>query len=132
MNNDNFFSIERLVEFGLGMGIAQQMVNSMNQAMQQTYIPGPMNGMVGGLSMAPGQAPMAAGKPSAYFLVLDGKQAGPFAEEELSRLIQQGQVSKSTYVWRPGMAAWAHCEDVPEVLRLVALCPPPLPPEVQE
>ena len=45
MNDDNFFSIERLVEFGLGMGIAQQMVNSMNQAMKNVHIPGPMNGL---------------------------------------------------------------------------------------
>ncbi|GAB1368103.1 hypothetical protein MASR1M42_06510 [Azonexus hydrophilus] len=124
MNDDNFFSIERLVEFGLGMGIAQQMVNSMNQAMKNVHIPGPMNG----LAAMPGEVNSL---PVSYFVVLDGKQAGPFAAEELSRLIVQGRIDKMTYVWRAGMAGWAHCQDVPEVLKLVALCPPPLPPEVQ-
>ena len=38
MDNQSFFSIDRLVEFGLGMGIAQQMVGMMNRYMQQMYV----------------------------------------------------------------------------------------------
>ena len=120
MNDDNFFSIDRLVEFGLGMGVAQQMVKSMNHALQNTYIPGSMNPMGG---------PSPRRPPASFFVILDGKQAGPFSEDELTRLIIQGSMGKTTYVWRAGMPAWAHCENVPEVLRLVALCPPPLPTE---
>ena len=30
MNDQNFFSIDRLVEFGMSVAIAQQMVQSMN------------------------------------------------------------------------------------------------------
>ncbi|WP_153111220.1 DUF4339 domain-containing protein [Propionivibrio limicola] len=119
MNNDNFFSIDRLVEFGLGLGVAQQMVNSMNHALRNTYIPGTMNPMEGTL-----QKP-----PSAFFVILDGKQAGPFSEEELTRLIAQGAVDKATYAWKAGMPNWERCENVPEILRLVALCPPPFNPE---
>lgn len=119
MNTDNFFSIDRLVEFGLGIGVAQQMVKSMNHALQNTYIPGAMNPMAG-----------MPGALSAFFVILDGKQAGPFSEEELTRLISQGTVSKTTHVWKAGMPKWELCENVPEVLRLVALCPPPFNPEV--
>jgi hypothetical protein len=118
MNNDNFFSIDRLVEFGLGMAVAQQMVNSMNHTLQNTYIPGPMNPMSGGLK-----------PPCAFFVILDDKQAGPFSEDEMTRLIAQGSIGKSTYVWKAGMANWERCESVPEVLRLVALCPPPFTPK---
>jgi hypothetical protein len=118
MNNDNFYSIDRLVEFGLGMGIAQQMVQSMNLALQNTYIPGTMNPQQGGIR-----------QPVSFFVILDGKQAGPFTEGDMVRLISEGQVSKATHVWRAGMANWATCENVPEVLRLVALCPPPFKPE---
>lgn len=118
MNNDNFFSIERLVEFGLGVGIAQQMVQSMNHALQNTYIPGSMN---------PVQGPLR--NPSMFFVILDGKQAGPFTEADMTRLIAEGTVTRETYVWKAGMANWAFCENVPEVLRLVALCPPPFKPE---
>ena len=121
MDNDNFYSIERLVEFGLGLGVAQQMVQSMNHALRNTYLPGTMNSM---------NAMEVAGRTAhAFFVILDGKQAGPFSEEELMRLIAQGTVNKASYVWKPGMPDWAHCENVPEVLRLVALCPPPFNPE---
>ena len=32
MNEDSFFSINRLLEFGMGMALAQQMVNTMNNS----------------------------------------------------------------------------------------------------
>ena len=118
MNNDNFFSIDRLVEFGLGIGIARQMVQSMNLALQNTYIPGTMN---------PAQGPLR--NSSIFFVILDGKQAGPFSEADMTRMIAEGAVTRETYVWKAGMSNWAFCENVPEVLRLVALCPPPFKPE---
>ena len=124
MDDDNFYSIERLVEFGLGLGVAQQMVQSMNHALRNTYLPGTMNPMNAMNAMD------AVARPArVFFVILDGKQAGPFAEDELMRLIAQGAVSKASYVWKPGMPDWAVCENVPEVLRLVALCPPPFHPE---
>ncbi len=114
MNNDNYFSIDRLVEFGLGMAVAQQMVNSMNHALTNTAIPGAMQG--------PGAGRVVS---SSFFAVLDGKQAGPFSEEEMSRLIASGRVTRTSHVWKPGMAKWDLAENVAEVLKLVALCPPP-------
>jgi hypothetical protein len=118
MNDDTFFSIDRLVEFGLGMSIAQQMVQSMNLALQNTYIPGTMN---------PVQGPLRHN--TSFFVIIDSKQAGPFTEGDMTRLIAEGTVTKGSYVWKAGMANWAFCENVPEVLRLVALCPPPFKPE---
>lgn len=114
MNNDPFFSIDRLLSFGMETAVAQQMVRSMNQALQGTLIPGPHNAF----SAAPSHV---------YYLVLDGKAAGPFTSVETSRLINEGRVGKETYVWRPGMAAWEKVANVPDVLRLVALAPPPFP-----
>ena len=118
MNNDNYFSIDRLVEFGLGMAVAQQMVKSMNHALANTVIPGAMN-------------PMGAQRfPNTYFVIIDGKQAGPFSAAELSRLIAEGKVGKTSYVWTPGMSKWDQAENVAEVLKIVALTPPPFAPEV--
>ena len=45
MNDNNFFSVDRLVEFGMGMAMAQQMVNMMNKSMQQMYVPGSIQSM---------------------------------------------------------------------------------------
>jgi hypothetical protein len=42
MNEDSFFSMDRLVEFGMGMVIAQQMVKTMNQSITNMHIPGAM------------------------------------------------------------------------------------------
>lgn len=111
MNDDNFASIDRLVEFGMGIAVTRQMTASMNQAIENTRFP----------------EPAVAAKR--YHAVLDDKAAGPFTEEELSRLIREGKVSKSTFIWRPGMTNWQRVEDNAEVLRLVALAPPPFTPQ---
>lgn len=112
MNDDNFFSINRLVEFGLGMSVAQQMVNSMNSALQNTHIPGSQTHTLGS-------------SVKCYHVVFDGKSAGPFTENEISRMITEGKVKKDTFVWRPGMVKWDAVENVADVLKLVALAPPP-------
>jgi hypothetical protein len=116
MNDDNFLSIDRLVEFGMGMAVARQMMDSMNQALQSTHIPGI-------------QTPQLAVPSQHYYAVLEGKTAGPFSAQELSRLITEGKVNKDSYIWRPGMAKWQTAENLPDVLRLVALAPPPFKPE---
>lgn len=43
MNDNSFYSIDRLVEFGMGMAMAQQMVRVMNETMQTMYVPGAPN-----------------------------------------------------------------------------------------
>ena len=106
----SFYSIDRLVEFGMGMAMAQQMVQTMNQTMQNMRVPGAGNPM---------PQPVRV-----YYAVLDGKQAGPFSETELARLINDKKLSKETYIWHPGLAAWKTAENIPEILRLVALTPP--------
>lgn len=112
MDNNSFFSLDRLVEFGLGMSIAQQMVKSMNDTMQNMHVPGAMNSM-------------AQQKQNLFYIVLDEKQVGPLSESEMSRLISEKKVAKETFVWMPGMSNWQIIENVPEVLKLVALAPPP-------
>ena len=46
---------------------------------------------------------------------------------ELARLITEKIIVKETYIWRPGMPQWDLAENVSEVLRLVAITPPPVP-----
>lgn len=113
MDDNSFFSVDRLVEFGMSLAVARQMTHTMNQTMKDMYVPGTMNQM---------QAPL----PKAYHVVLDGQQAGPFNEQEMMRLIGEHRITKETLVWTPGMTAWQPVEKVPQVLRLVALAPPPL------
>jgi hypothetical protein len=115
MNDESFFSMNRLVEFGMSMAVAQQMVSTMNSAME--------NMKVNGVPQS-GNAPIAP----LYYAVFDGNPAGPFSEKEFSRLITEKKIVKDTYIWKPGMANWQFAEKLPEVLKLVALTPPPFSP----
>ena len=129
MNDQSFFSVNRLVEFGLGLAVAQQMVGTMNQAMQGMYVPGSIQAMPAPQASAtPTMAPPPL--PATYYVALDGKQAGPFGESELSALITQGKVTKDTLCWLPGLTAWQPVMDTPQVLRLVAITPPPVPTKI--
>ncbi|MDR2596800.1 MAG: DUF4339 domain-containing protein [Treponema sp.] len=119
MGEVNFYSIDRLVEFGMSMAIAQQMVKSMNEIMANMHIPGAMNS----LNNVPPHMEQL------YYVIIDGKQAGPFSETELARLIIEKKVVKETYIWMPGMKNWQLAENTPSVLRLVALAPPEFKPE---
>lgn len=115
MDSNGFFSVDRLVEFGMGMGMAQQMVGMMNQYVQSMYVPGSMQSMPNPL-------------PSIYYVVINGQQVGPLNDSELSSLIVQRKVIKDTLAWMPGMMDWKPIEQIPAILKIVALTPPPLQP----
>jgi hypothetical protein len=112
-NEQSFYSIDRLVEFGMSMAIAQQMVQSMNQTMHDMHIPGADNAKIRPVERV-------------YYAVLDGRQAGPFSETEIARLINDKKVSKETYVWHQGLREWKTADNVPELVRMAALTPPPI------
>ncbi|MDR1893145.1 MAG: DUF4339 domain-containing protein [Spirochaetales bacterium] len=115
MDEKAFFSTERLIEFGMSMAIAQQMTRQMNEMMTNTTI---INSPA---SMAQKQIPERV-----YYAAFEGKQAGPFSETELTRLIMDKKLTKETLVWHPGLEGWKPAENIPEILRLVALTPPQL------
>ena len=112
----SFYSMDRLIEFGMGMAVAQQMTKTMNETMANMHIPGAGNPM-----------PRPAQNPQTYYVAIDGKQAGPFTETEVARLIADHKLTKDSLVWHPGLPVWKNAQDVPEILRLVALTPPPVP-----
>lgn len=114
MNHESFFSIDRLLEFGMGMAMAQQMVGVMNQTMKQMYIPGS------------GQS-MPSPQTQPLYVAVDGKPVGPITESDFSRMVADRQVTKDSLAWMPGMTGWKPIEQVPAILKIVALTPPPIP-----
>lgn len=114
MNDNDFFSINRLVEFGLGLSVARQMISVMNATMRNMYVPGSIQSM-----------PKA--QPSMYYVVMNGQQVGPLNDSELTHLIHQQRINKDTMAWMPGMPEWLPIEQVPAILKLIALTPPPIP-----
>ena len=114
LNDNSYNSIEHLMEFGMSMAVAQQMMQTMNHAMQNITTPQFKNVNV----PLPQQIHF-------YALVNDIPQ-GPFTEQELSGHILANRVSKETLVWLNGMPGWMQAQLVPEVAKLFALMPPPI------
>lgn len=114
MNDNSFFSIDRLVEFGLGMSMAQQMVQVMNQTMKQMYVPGSIQSM-------------PATQTLSIYVAPEGISVGPLTEAEFVHLVTENKVSKDTLAWMPGMSAWQPIEQIPAILKIIAFVPPPLP-----
>ena len=63
-----------------------------------------------------------------YFVAINGQQAGPFQMQQLRQLVQNGQLTQQTYVWKQGMANWELAGNVAELASLfVQNTPPPIP-----
>ena len=70
-----------------------------------------------------------------YYISMNGAQAGPFNMQQLQQLVQSGQLTPQTYVWKQGMANWEFAGNVTELAGLFAppppgSMPPPPPPTV--
>ncbi|WP_408601615.1 GYF domain-containing protein [Pseudomonas sp. PLMAX] len=64
---------------------------------------------------------------SAWWYVTKDKKKGPVEVSELKKLIQAGTIGVKTMVWREGMDAWQHIDEVDELRSLLAVIPPPFP-----
>jgi hypothetical protein len=99
------------------MSMANQFTQMMNKTMSETMQQWP--------TVNAANTTNNGGSSRLYYVQLEGKQAGPFSETEIVRLINDKKIVKETYVWHQGMSQWQPAQDVPEVLRIIALAPPP-------
>lgn len=99
---------------GLAVGGAMggQMANMMNATAQNMPVPG----------SAPPPIPQVA-----FNVLLNGQNSGPFGLQQIQQMIQQGQISPDTQVWKVGMVNWASAAATPELASLFASAPPPTP-----
>ena len=87
---------------------------------------GAVGGMMGGMNQA-NQTPPPAPQVQ-YSVSINGQQSGPFGFPQLQQMVQNGQLTKETHVWKQGMAEWALAGTVQELSSLFAAVPPPPPP----
>jgi len=109
----DFSALERLMEFGLGLSIAQQMVGTMNQVMQQSVMTGSLSA-----NRRSDQQP--------FYVVIDGAIGGPWSRQQLQAAFLSGRLTSDTFCWTQGMAQWARAGDIGYFHQPVA--PPPMPP----
>jgi membrane protease subunit (stomatin/prohibitin family) len=63
-----------------------------------------------------------------YSVSINGQTAGPFNMQQLQQMVQNGQLTTNSHVWKQGMAGWDIAGNVPELSTLFGAVPPPPPP----
>lgn len=107
MDENSFYSLDKLMEFGMGLGVAQQMMGVMNKTLNEMQVP---------------NAGMAIGyKKPGFFTMVGDKPAGPLTDEELQALIYADKINADSFVWKEGMPGWKQVKNVPEVYKYVIL-----------
>jgi membrane protease subunit (stomatin/prohibitin family) len=89
-----------------------------------------MAGAVGGMMQGMNQEKQTPPPPPQvqYNISIGGQQSGPFAWQQLQQMVQSGQITKDTHVWKQGMAGWELAGNVEELASLFGAVPPPPPP----
>lgn len=82
----------------------------------------PMPGM-GGMPPMPGSVPQVS-----YMVGVNGQQYGPCDWNQLQQMVQQGQLTHQTYVWKQGMPQWQLAGEVQELTPLFQSGVPQMPP----
>ena len=62
-----------------------------------------------------------------YTLNINGQNQGPYDMQQLQQMVQSGQLTRQTYVWKQGMANWEVAGNVQELSLLFGAVPPPPP-----
>ena len=89
-----------------------------------------MAGAVGGMMQGMNEQKQTPPPPPQvqYNISVNGQQSGLFGWQQLQQMVQSGQITKDTYVWKQGMANWELAGNVQELSSLFGAVPPPPPP----
>lgn len=102
------------------------------QALQNGGAAGDMVGMGAGLAMGQ-QMAQAMGQnknntnakaPLLYYVIIDGKQEGPYPHDMIQAKIQEGNITSQTLMWHEGLEQW---QAASSILSHAFTTPPPLP-----
>lgn len=112
----DFSSIDRLIEFGMGMSLAQQMITTMNSAMNNMQVAGVNAGTTG----QPGSS-LPPYNHLQWYAVVNNRQAGPLNDTEILKLVKANDIEDNTLMWCPGMKGWQMACNIPEINKLIIL-----------
>ena len=110
---------------GGGMNPAGMMTGMMMGGAMGNQMAGMMNNM--GQNMQQQQNTPPPPPTISYSVSVNGQTAGPFNLEQLQQMVQNGQLTENTHVWKQGMAAWEIAANIEELVNLFGAVPPPPP-----
>lgn len=111
-NGDGFNMADMMASMAVGGAVGQNIagsVNSMmsgiNQPIQSNVTPPPITN-------------------STYYVAINGQATGPFNVATLKQMLNQGQFSSESLVWKEGMTNWMMANQVDELKSLFVSIPP--------
>lgn len=140
---NDFSSIDRLVELGMGLAMSNQIAQSMNNMMGQLATPPqiypygrpyvqpspptqqnsvPVQSFQQSVSQ-PAQSVQNVA-PELYYAVINGKPLGPYKGTEIALLILGKKVLAETLVWKTGTKDWVKAESYEDLKNLIDMVPP--------
>ena len=81
---------------------------------------GAMNGVAG----VPVPPPLPETK---YYVAVNGQAAGPYGMAALREMVQNGQLTRLSLVWKEGMSGWTAAENVDDLKPVLGAVIPPIP-----
>lgn len=108
-----FNPVGMMTGLAVGGAMGGQMANMMNIAGQNIQQP----------AMSPPPLPQVQ-----YNVSVHGQSTGPFNLQQLQGMMQAGQLTRDTYVWKPGMVNWDHAANMTDLAPVFAAAFPPPPP----
>ncbi len=112
-------------QLGAGVAIGGQMGSAFAGAAGAPGVVTPSNTNPPAATGAGGPPPLPGAV--AFHAAIDGAPSGPFDMAAMTAHVRTGKLTRSTLVWKAGMAAWSAAGTVPELQGLFADVPPPLP-----
>ena len=107
-----------MMGMGVAAGMGQQMAGMMNSG---------MNAMQQPSTSTPAPPPLPGTNNVSYMVAINGQQYGPYNMQQLQQMVQGGQLTQQTYVWKQGMTNWELAGNVQELSTLFGTVPPPPP-----
>lgn len=102
---------------GMGLGVGQQMGQQVGQMFSQTMQNNPAT---------QAQTPPPPVLPS-FYIAQDGQTTGPFRLDVVHKMVAEGKVAATTYVYKVGGTAWVAAAHEPEIAQMFSMLPPPPP-----
>jgi hypothetical protein len=112
---------------GNGMNPAGLMTGMMMGGAVGHQMAGMMNQMGNTMQQAVNTPPPMP-QQEQYYVNINGQNVGPCTTPQLQQMVQNGQLTRNTYVWKNGMANWDMAGNVPGLAMLFGSVPPPPPP----
>ena len=111
-NGDGFNMAAMMASMAVGGAVGQNIAGSMNSMMSGINQPIPSN-------VTP--PPI---NNSTYYVAINGQATGPFNIATLKQMLNQGQFSSESLVWKEGMTNWMMANQVDELKTLFVSIPP--------